>query len=206
MASFQASLFGGGEPALNPDASFARLQLDARAWVDTAPDLFLGSEALFDFVASEVVSRRGRRRMYDRVLDDPRLTRWYTEGEPLPHPALEACRDALEARYGVRFAKLGLNYYRDGHDSVAFHRDRELRHLDDTLVAILSLGSARPFLLRPLGGGRSHRFKPASGSLLVMGGGCQTSWEHGVPKTSRGGPRISATFRWSSGRGEAVIM
>jgi len=137
--------------------------------------------------------------MYDRVLDDPRLSRWYSPADPLPHPSLEAVRQALSARYRVRFGGVGLNYYRDGRDSVAFHRDRELRQLTDTRVAILTLGAQRPFLVRPLGGGRSIDLAPASGDLIVMGGACQMGFEHGVPKIAHAGPRISASFRWASG-------
>jgi alkylated DNA repair dioxygenase AlkB len=110
---------------------------------------------------------------------------------------LVAARDQLIRRYGVRFGGPGLNYYRDGRDSVAFHRDRELRRLDDTLVAIATLGAARPFLVRPRGGGRAHDVRPASGDLLVMGGRAQAEWEHGVPKTAGSGPRISVSWRWA---------
>jgi alkylated DNA repair dioxygenase AlkB len=203
VASFQASLFAGGEPVPNLSAPFQRLHLDATAWVDTAEGFLFGADSLFDHLDVNVRWRRGRRRMYDRMVDDPRLSRWYAEGEDLPHPALVSCREALSQRYGVSFATLGLNYYRDGHDSVAFHRDRELRHLDDTLVAIVSLGSARPFLLRPRGGGPSRSLRPASGDLLVMGGACQASFEHAVPKSTSGAARISATYRWSSGPADA---
>jgi alkylated DNA repair dioxygenase AlkB len=97
----------------------------------------------------------------------------------------------------VPFGTVGLNYYRNGADSVAPHADRELRDLDDSLVAIVTLGARRPFLLRPKGGGRSVDLAPASGDLLVMGGACQAGWEHGVPKVARAGPRVSATWRWS---------
>src|SRR5262249_33079312 len=89
-----------------------------------------------------------------------------------------------------------LNYYRDGRDSVAWHADRELRVLDDTLIAIVTLGVRRPFLLRPKGGGRSVDVAPGSGDLLVMGGAAQRDWEHAVPKTARSGPRVSVSFRW----------
>jgi alkylated DNA repair dioxygenase AlkB len=92
---------------------------------------------------------------------------------------------------------MGLNYYRDGSDSVAWHADRELKHLEDTLIAILTLGAARPFLLRPTGGGHSIDIRPASGDVLVMGGTSQLRWEHAVPKTAYcPGPRISASIRW----------
>jgi len=96
-----------------------------------------------------------------------------------------------------------LNYYRDGRDSVAPHRDRELRKLDETLIAIVTLGARRPFLVRPRGGGRSRNIAPAGGDLLVMGGACQRGWEHAVPKVVNAGPRISVTWRWSSGRGKS---
>jgi alkylated DNA repair dioxygenase AlkB len=133
--------------------------------------------------------------MYDRTVDDPRLSHWYRAGDAPPHDVLSHVRTALERRYGVTLGSVGLNYYRDGSDSVAFHRDRELRALDDTLVAIVTLGARRPFLVRPVGGGRSRDFAPASGDLLVMGGACQQRWEHGVPKVAHAGPRLSMTWR-----------
>src|SRR6266511_3387520 len=126
---------------------------------------------------------------------------WLRAAEPVPHPVLPELRGALEAHYGVVFGGIGLNYYRDGRDSVAPHRDRELRHLDDTLIAIVTLGARRPFLVRPRGGGRSRDISPASGDLLVMGGRTQQDWEHGVPKVKHAGPRISVTWRWSSEKG-----
>src|SRR5262249_32898576 len=104
-------------------------------------------------------------------------------------------RAALERRYSSSFGGLFLNYYRDGDDSVAFHRDREVRELDEGYVAIVTLGGPRPFLLRPFGGGHSVDVRPASGDLLVMGGRCHAEWEHGVPKVARAGPRISVSLR-----------
>jgi len=80
---------------------------------------------------------------------------------------------------------------------VAWHSDRIGINPDDSLVAIVSLGGPRRFLLRPKGGGRSRAFTLASGDLLVMGGACQRSWEHSVPKTATASPRMSVTFRHS---------
>jgi alkylated DNA repair dioxygenase AlkB len=140
--------------------------------------------------------------MYDRMVDDPRLSRWYERGESVPHPALDEIKHELERRYRVVFGAVGLNYYRDGRDSVAFHRDRELRHLDDTLVAIVTLGAQRPFLIRPRAGGRSIDVAPGPGDLLVMGGACQVGYEHGIPKVARCGPRISLSYRWSPSSAE----
>jgi alkylated DNA repair dioxygenase AlkB len=134
--------------------------------------------------------------MWDRVVDDPRLSYWGRDiGD---HPDLAAMRGALERHYERRLRPPGLNYYRDGRDSVAWHADRELRRLDDTLVAIVTLGRQRPFLVRPKGGGPSIDLAPASGDLLVMGGACQRDWEHTVPKTARPGPRLSVSWRWAA--------
>ena len=150
-----------------------------------------------ELIAS-VAWRTGRRKMYDREVDDPRLSRWWRATDAAPHPALAEARSALIEHYQRPLGGVGLNYYRDGNDSVAFHRDRELRHPDETLVAIVTLGSLRPFRVRPFGGGPSIDVAPASGDLLVMGGRCQTDWEHGVPKVGRGvGARVSASWRWS---------
>ncbi len=105
---------------------------------------------------------------------------------------------ALNDRYGLGPAgplrTVGICLYRDGRDSVAWHGDRIGRRRDgDTLVAIVSLGSRRRFLLRPRGGGPSRRFELGGGDLLVMGGSCQRTWEHSVPKTSRPSDRASAS-------------
>jgi alkylated DNA repair dioxygenase AlkB len=204
VQTLQGTLLGAATPAVDSGVSVDRVGLDDTAWVDVARGWLHGAETLLDALVETVRWRQGRRRMYDRVLDDPRLTRWFQAGEALPHPTLDAVRDVLAARYEVPFGALGLNYYRDGHDSVAFHRDRELRHLDDTLVAIVTLGAARPFLIRPRGGGASRDLRPGSGDLLVMGGRTQADWEHAVPKVATAGPRVSVSLRWSSRLGPST--
>jgi alkylated DNA repair dioxygenase AlkB len=204
VQTLQGTLLGAATPAVDDGVSVDRVGLDDTAWVDVARGWLHGAETLLDALVETVRWRQGRRRMYDRVLDDPRLTRWFQAGEALPHPTLDAVRDVLAARYEVPFGALGLNYYRDGHDSVAFHRDRELRHLDDTLVAIVTLGAARPFLIRPRGGGASRDLRPGSGDLLVMGGRTQADWEHAVPKVATAGPRVSVSLRWSSRLGPST--
>lgn len=194
----QGSLLALGPVEVRPAPVFERLDLGGGAWVDVARDWLGGADDLADRLARTVDWRHHRRWMYDRMVDEPRLSRWYRASDHLPDEAVGRFRVAVGRRYRVRFGAVGLNYYRHGQDSVAFHADRELRHLDDTLVAILTLGAARPFLLRPAGGGRSVDLHPASGDLLVMGGTCQESWEHAVPKVAGGaGPRISASIRWA---------
>ncbi len=200
MVPLQRSLLSAGEPAVDRGVSWTRLELDTGSWVDVARGLLRGADDVLDHVVAQVRWTCGRRRMYDRMVDDPRLSYRCPDRRAVPHPVLVEMRAALGARYGVELGPLALNYYRDGRDSVAFHRDRELRELDDTLIAIVTLGARRPFLLRPLGrrGVRSRDLAPASGDVLVMGGACQRGWEHGVPKAAHAGPRVSATWRWAS--------
>lgn len=201
MEALQGTLLGVCDPAIDDAASFERMALDGTAWVDVARGWLRGADTLLQRLVADVDWRQGRRRMYDRVLDDPRLSRWYRAEDALPDPVLGAVRAALGRRYRVPLGAVGLNYYRDGRDSVAFHRDRELRHLDETLVAILTLGARRPFLLKPRGGGNSRDVAPDSGDLLVMGGRAQADWEHSVPKVRSAGPRVSVSLRWSAKTG-----
>jgi len=197
VAAHQWTLLGGDAPAVDPTADVERIALDRHSWVDLGRGWLRGADTLLDELAARVDWRQGRRWMYDRMVDDPRLSRWYRVDEQPPHPALPAIRDELCARYAVPFGGAGLNYYRDGRDSVAPHRDRELRHLGDTLVAIVTLGGPRPFHLRPRRGGPSRDLRPGSGDLLVMGGRAQADWEHAVPKVVAANPRLSVTFRWA---------
>jgi len=197
VSALQRSLLGGGEVRVVDDARFERITLDDASWIDVARGWLLGADTLFDALVDDVDWKQGRRRMYDRVLDDPRLSRWFAPGEPLPHAALGTVGARLERQLGVPLAGPALNYYRDGADSVAWHADRELRELDDTRIAILTLGAQRPFLVRPRSGGKSRNLAPAAGDVFVMGGACQLRWEHCVPKTRRDGPRISCSWRWS---------
>jgi alkylated DNA repair dioxygenase AlkB len=202
MAVMQRSLFALGEPAIAEHSTWEHVELGAGCWVDVARGWLGGADALLDALVETVEWHHGRRWMYERVVDDPRLTARSPSAAASPHPTLADAHAALCARYGVAFGSLALNYYRDGRDSVAYHRDRELRELDDTRIAILTLGARRPFLLRPLTGvpRRSIDLAPASGDLLVMGGACQLHWEHAVPKVVRAGPRISASWRFAGAR------
>jgi alkylated DNA repair dioxygenase AlkB len=197
MSALQLGLFATGETAVADEATAERVGLGAGAWVEVHRGWLRGADSLCQELTRSVPWRHHRRWMYERFVDEPRLSCWYARGSELPHPALETAGDRLERLYDVPLAGPGLNYYRDGRDSVAFHADRELKHLEDTIVAIVTLGSARPFLVRRCGGGRSVDFRPASGDLLVMGGTCQARFEHAVPKTAASGPRVSASWRWA---------
>lgn len=188
-------------PSLGPLHQIQRTELSDGAWVDTLPGWLTGSDELFESLRDTVPWRAERRHMYDRVVDVPRLLCFYAEGEALPHPLLTQARDALDAHYaeelGERFVTAGLCLYRDGRDSVAWHGDRFGRgRTQDTMVAILSLGTPRPLLLRPARGGSALRYEVGHGDLLVMGGSCQRSWQHSIPKSTRPtGPRVSVQFR-----------
>ena len=193
------------EPTLGPlGGSVRRTRLARGAWVDLRPGWLTGSGAVFERLsegAGIVPWRAENRQMYDRVVAVPRLLSFYGEDAPLPDPVLAAVREELNAHYGPQlgepFRTAGLCLYRDGRDSVAWHGDTTGRgKTEDTVVAIVSLGTPRPLMLRPRGGGASLRFEVGHGDLLVMGGSCQRTWEHAVPKTSQPvGPRISVQFR-----------
>ncbi|GGX69901.1 alpha-ketoglutarate-dependent dioxygenase AlkB [Streptomyces anandii] len=204
----QGSLFDqADELRLGPLDGLHRTVLGHGAWIDVLPGWLAGADELFELLAAEVPWRAERRKMYDSVVDVPRLLSFYGAGDPLPHPVLAEARDALSAHYagelGEPFVTAGLCYYRDGRDSVAWHGDRIGRGArEDTMVAILSVGAPRDLLLRPLGGGGATVRRPLGhGDLIVMGGSCQRTWEHCVPKSARvAEPRISVQFRPSGVR------
>jgi alkylated DNA repair dioxygenase AlkB len=219
---FQPSLLDLEFPgaSLGPLAGqVTRHPLNDGAWVDHLPGWVRGSDQLLPVLLDEVPWRAERRQMYDNEVDVPRLLCWFGPGAPLPHALLTEAREALTAHYaeelGEPFVTAGMCLYRTGRDSVAWHGDTQGRSAHvDTMVAIVSFGSPRPLLLRPRGGGgrgrrperglrrpsppieHSLRFPLGHGDLIVMGGSCQRTWEHAVPKTARPvGPRVSVQFR-----------
>lgn len=184
-------------------AAPSRRVLSAGAWVDHRPAWVRGSLPLLDRLIASANWQAERRQMYDRVVDVPRLNCYLREGEEWPDPFLHRLRGALNEYYGARdpFVTCGLAYYRNERDSVSWHGDTFGRGgSDDVLVAIVSIGEPRTFLLRPRAGhapaGPSIRYDVGHGDLLVMGGSAQRTWEHAVPKSARPvGPRISIQFR-----------
>ena len=200
--ALQGSLLGlgtDGRPGeLGP--SVQRSVLTDGAWVDVRRSWIAGDSVLFDRLSAAADWHAERRRMYDRVVDVPRLVAFYGEDDAPPDSAVGQMKELLDAHYGDEagelFGTVGLCLYRDGRDSVAWHGDTIGRGATaDTMVAIVSIGAPRRFLLRPRGGGTALRYDLGLGDLLVMGGSCQRTWEHCIPKRSQAGPRMSLQFR-----------
>jgi alkylated DNA repair dioxygenase AlkB len=196
---WQPSLLDVGEP-VDVDRSFSwlrRVYLDPESWVDHAPEWVSGSDRLFEEILTGRAWQQRSRHMYDRRVLEPRLTApWSLQsGESLEPPILEEIRLVLSDRYEREFDSVGFNLYRDGRDSVAWHADRIAKEIEDPIVALVSLGEPRKFLLRPKGGGKSRAFLLGRGDLLVTGGKTQRTWEHSVPKVAVAGPRISLAYR-----------
>ena len=200
--ALQSSLFESAE----------RRDLGNGAWVEVRSGWLTDADSLFDELMAVIPWRAERRQMYERVVDVPRLVSFHNLiEEPAPHPRLTQIRRRLNDTYGGElgepFTTAGLCLYRDGADSVAWHGDTIGRSsTEDTMVAIISLGATRVFALRRRGGGQSPeppgrrhrgmRLPQGHGDLLVMGGSCQRTWEHSIPKTSKPtGPRISIQYR-----------
>lgn len=202
MGAWQPSLFASYDVRTYPDfGPLTRVLLDEDSWVDHCPAWTVGSDALFEDLVENVPWGQRRRWMYDRRVDEPRLTFWRrVEGPGLLEPSeLERARVALSEHYDVVFDSVGINLYRHGSDSVAWHRDRIPEEITDPVVALVSLGEPRKFLLRPKGGGPSRSFKLGRGDLLVTGGQTQRRYEHSVPKVKSSGPRVSIAFRHGVG-------
>ena len=192
----QLSLLGRQPPAFDPAfAGMTRRWLDRSAWIDHCPQWIAGQATLLAELTEAMSWRIQTRLMYERRVAVPRLTARVPDDGP-GHPLLDRLADALSSRYEQPLRSVSLALYRDGADSVAMHRDKELRDREEALVAIVSLGDARTFALRSLHrGGPSLTWSFGWGDLLVMGGTCQRDWEHGIPKMRRAGPRMAVMFR-----------
>lgn len=199
------------EPSIDRAVDFERTWLDDASWVDVARGWVKHPEVVEQALRENLAWQQGRIWRYERWVDEPRLGAGWTpgRGEP-PHELVREAHRTLSHRYH-RFDSVAFCRYRDGHDGQAFHRDMEMRWLDDTVIAVLTFGAQRPWRLRP----REHRHKddqlkgatldlsPAGGDLLVMGGACQARWEHSVPQLGDQpvGERISLQWRWTSRQG-----
>jgi len=200
-------------PWLAADPVVERVELADRSWVDVVRGLVPAADAVHDELVAQVPWKQDRVFGDERCIDDPRLGAVQTGDDR--HPALREAQSWLMRRYRISLpASVPLALYRNERDSVGFHRDRELRWLEDTVIGVLTLGAQRPWLMKPLGRSGQRTFTddedttgvidlaPASGDLLVMGGRCQAAWLHAVPKVQgRCRSRISAQWRHTSRRG-----
>jgi alkylated DNA repair dioxygenase AlkB len=200
MRPGQLTLFdaGAADPA-GPSCDQQFRQLSRRvladgAWVDYVPGWISGQQQLFDELSASTRWRQERREMYERTVDVPRLVAGLPDDGP-GHPAIEAMRAALTGHYGQNFVRTGLALYRGGGDSVAWHGDYVARELPEAIVATASLGGPRRFLLRPAAGGPSIAYNLGWGDLIVMGGSCQRTWRHCIPKVAHAEPRLVIMFR-----------
>lgn len=196
-------------PFLDPSATFERIQLDATSWVDVARGWVVDPESITAHLLATVPWRSSHVYRYDHRVEQRRLVAGWARGRPLPHPALAAATRSLQHRYGVTFDGFTMMQYRDGSDGQGFHRDTDMRWLDDTLIAVLTFGAQRPWLLRSVGDGgrgvdldrpdpdRVVDLSPASGDLLVLGGRAQVDWLHAVAYQPgrRLAPRLSIQWR-----------
>jgi alkylated DNA repair dioxygenase AlkB len=199
---WQPSLFAQGEPLADSQfSSLVRHQLDETAWVDHAAGWLQGADALFEELMHATPWESTTQELYGKIMVTPRLVARWTSPEDiraLP-PVVERMRELLVARYGRPFDSVGANLYRDGRDSVAWHGDHIPLRIIDPVVATVSLGYPRRFLMRPREGKTALSLALGMGDLVVMGGSAQRTWLHQVPKVASAGPRISIAYRHSTG-------
>ncbi len=203
------------EPHIDRAVEFERIDLGEGSWVDVARGWVVGADEVGDQLRSTVAWETSQLFRYDHAVEERRLGSGWAPGRPLPHPVLGEATRLLQHRYGVTFDGFAMLLYRDGGDGQAFHRDTDMRWLDDTLIAVLTFGATRPWLLRPHAErhsdapdkGASHDLAPAAGDLLVMGGRCQADWQHSVPYLpgTAVAPRVSIQWRFARRAGRPFV-
>jgi alkylated DNA repair dioxygenase AlkB len=169
-------------------------RLDEHSWITHVPGFLTGHHRLVDDLATLDVWEQRRRWMYDRVVDEPRLTGEYVDLAVAPALLVELAT-TLGERLGVPYDRIWMNWYRDHRDGTGWHADRPVNKAPTAIVPVLSLGAPRRFLVRPMGGGPSTVFTPDGGDLIIMQGRCQRDWQHCVPKQKApAGARMSLNF------------
>ena len=197
--SLQGSLFAASAESGGFDRSFGgieRIELGQGAWVDRQAGWTSEPDGLFLKMLEGLDWREGAERIRGVEVPRPRLVASFGGGQPPPGlDVIGEMSAALSERYGVLLDRISCNLYRDGRDSVAWHGDRVARNRPEATVASLSLGEARTFRIRPKGGGPSIGWPAGGGDLIVMGGSCQRTHDHSIPKVAKAGPRIAVMFR-----------
>lgn len=186
-------------------APVERIALDDASWLDVVRGFASDTDATFAWMIDNVAWQQNTEIRGGRKVDDPRLYGGLSRAQADADPMFRFTRLILDARYRVQLSGPSLVYYRDGRDSMGFHRDDEMRWVDHTIIAGLAFGATRPFQLVARSGGPVTSIDIAAGDLYVMGGRCQADWYHGVPKIPEGcGPKISAVWRWTARTGRPV--
>jgi alkylated DNA repair dioxygenase AlkB len=180
----------------NDFAEIERHDLDEDSWIEVVPRLIRDPGRLFAQLLRDLDWSQRQRWAYNRKIDEPRLTADYSRVEAAPGGALSALARRLSDVYGIPYDGVWVNLYRDEHDSVSWHGDRDTCRRRTCTVPVLTLGHPRRFLVKPRAGGKSTRFTPQDGDLVVMRGRCQADWLHAVPKQAvAAAARISVNFQ-----------
>jgi alkylated DNA repair dioxygenase AlkB len=197
--SHQPTLFDD-DPARTPAIDRAAFEaatdhrLDEDSWITHVPGLLIGHQRLLAELATLDVWEQRQRWMYDRRVDEPRLTGEYVDLSVAPALLVELAA-TLGERLGVPYDRVWMNWYRNHNDGTGWHADWPAHKAPTAIVPVLSLGAPRRFLVRPTGGGSSRVFTPAGGDLIIMHGRCQRDWQHSVPKQKTPtGARMSLNF------------
>jgi alkylated DNA repair dioxygenase AlkB len=199
------------ELRIERNAEVRRIELDETSWVDLAEGFVRDAASAFETIHAATPWQQTEVLRYDHYYAEQRLGAVLDADRD---PLLRQTGMHLRSRYRTAFTGVGALLYRAGSDFQGLHADREMRWLDDTLIAIVVLGTRRPFVFRrrrpladvdrtPPAGSLPDDvvLSPGEGDLLVMGGACQRDWLHGVPAADTTTPRISLTWRWTSRRG-----
>lgn len=196
---------------IDRQAPVRRIELGEASWVDLVEGFVRDPETEFAELREQTPWMQGEVLRYDQYVAEKRLGAGLSSDA---RPLLRQTDLHLQARYRNAFAGVTALLYRTGEDFQGLHSDRELKWLDDTLIAIVVLGERRPFVFRrrkplrdvvervPTGSDPDDIvLMPGEGDLLVMGGASQREWLHGIPRADTERPRISLTWRWTSRRG-----
>lgn len=197
--------------AIDRNAPTERIDLGGTGWVDLTRGFVIEPHRAMQRLQDDTAWQSTEVLRYDRYVAEKRLSAGLrADSDALTRQA----QMHLESRYRHRLSGVAAILYRDGDDFQGLHSDREMRWLDDTIVAIVVLGQRRPFVFRQRTGDASFvdrtpagqlpddiTLMPGEGDLLVMGGACQRDWLHGVPAASTDLPRISLTWRWAARTG-----
>jgi alkylated DNA repair dioxygenase AlkB len=186
----QLSLFDSGRQPLLDDASGRIVLIPELVAADTA-------QRWFEQLHAGIAWKSGTRLMYEREVDVPRLRAHFRSDDPALPPALREAQAAIATVVDAPFDSIGLNLYRDQHDSVAPHNDKLADIVRGQPIALLSLGATRRMTIRAKQPPRRVlQLDLAAGSLLLMSWETQLHYDHGIPKQRAPvGPRISLAFR-----------